>query len=228
MIFFVYRKDIGGITMKNSLTELVFILDRSGSMSGLENDTIGGFNSMIEKQKREDGDANVTTVLFDHTFELLHDSVNLSYLQPMSDKEYYVRGSTALLDAIGKTIKKMVRNARTTPEHMKAEHVIFVITTDGMENSSVEYSYSQIRNMIEFQKERYNWEFIFLGANMDAIKTAEQFGIKRDRSATYHADSFGTALNYDVLNEAIKLKRANLDIPENWKERIEKDYKNRK
>lgn len=228
MVFSDYKKDIGGIIMKKDLTELVFILDRSGSMSGLENDTIGGYNSMIMKQKKESGSANVTTVLFDHSYEVLHDRVNLRDLKPMTKEEYYVRGSTALLDAIGLTIEKMIRVARHTAEDKKAEHVMFVITTDGMENASQEFSYERVRRMIEHQKERYNWEFIFLGANMDAMATAERFGIHRDRSATYKADSRGTQLNYDVLSDAISRKRADLDIAGNWKERIEKDYKNRK
>lgn len=214
--------------MRKNLTELVFILDRSGSMSGLEKDTIGGYNSMIEKQKKELGEANVTTVLFDHSYEVLHDRVALSRLNPMSHKDYYVRGSTALLDAIGLSLEKMIRVARYSNEDEKAEHVMFVITTDGMENASQEFTYSKIRRMIEHQKERYNWEFIFLGANMDAVETAQRFGIQKDRSATYRADSHGTKLNYNALSEAISRKRANLDISINWKEQIEDDFKNRK
>ncbi len=214
--------------MNKDLTEIVFILDRSGSMRGLENDTIGGFNSLIEKQKKLPGEANVTTILFDHAYMLLHDRVRLTELNPMTNEEYFVRGSTALLDAIGRTISRMIHVAKTTNEHEKAKNVIFVITTDGMENASVEYSHSKIRSMIEYQQEQYNWEFIFLGANMDAIATAEQFGIRKDKAASYRADHHGVSINYESMNEAIHQKRTKDCVTENWKERIEKEYEKRK
>ncbi|KRQ88049.1 hypothetical protein ABG79_00216 [Caloramator mitchellensis] len=213
--------------MKKGLTELVFILDRSGSMSGLESDTIGGFNAMIEKQKKEQGEALITTVLFDDKYELLHEHVNLRSVEPITDKEYFVRGTTALLDAMGKTINKIVNIQKHIPEDERAEHVMFVIITDGMENSSKEFSYEKVRQMIEYQKRRYGWEFIFLGANIDAIATAERFGISQDRATNYNADREGTLLNYEVISETVSCFRTSRKISENWKARIEEDFKKR-
>lgn len=213
--------------MEKNLTELIFILDRSGSMSGLESDTIGGYNALLQKQKKESGDAIITTVLFDDQYELLHDRINLRGIDSISDKEYYVRGTTALLDAVGKTINKIVNvQKRTSPEE-RANYVMFVITTDGMENASREFTYEKVRQMIEHQKTKYNWEFIFLGANIDAVATAERFGINSDRAANYKADSEGTLLNYEVISETVSNIRANRAISEDWKERIEEDYKKR-
>lgn len=213
--------------MKKGLTELVFILDRSGSMSGLESDTIGGYNSLLQKQKKEDGEAIITTVLFDDKYELLHDRINLRDIVPMTKREYFVRGSTALLDAIGKTINKIKSTHIHTIKDKRPEHVMIVITTDGMENASREYSYEKVRLMIEHQKSKYEWEFIFLGANIDAITTAEMFGIRKDRATNYNADSEGTLLNYDVISDAVSCMRANHNISENWKNRIEEDFKKR-
>jgi len=213
--------------MKKDLTELVFILDRSGSMSGLESDTIGGYNAMLEKQKTAPGEAVITTVLFDDKYVLLHDRINLRGISPITDKEYYVRGNTALLDAVGKTINKIGNVQKHTAEDERAEHVMFVITTDGMENASREYGYDKVRQMIEHQKSKYGWEFIFLGANIDAISTAERFGISKDRATNYNADSEGTLLNYEVISETVSSIRANRSISENWKERIDEDFKKR-
>lgn len=213
--------------MKKDLTELVFILDRSGSMSGLESDTIGGYNAMLEKQKKEPGEAIVTTVLFDDSYELLHDRINLRGIAPITDKEYFVRGSTALLDAVGRTINKIVNVQKRTAEEERAENVMFIITTDGMENASREFTYEKVREMIEYQKNKYGWEFIFLGANIDAIATAERFGISKDRASNYNADSEGTLLNYEVISETVSSIRANRKISENWKERIDEDFKKR-
>jgi uncharacterized protein YegL len=213
--------------MKKDLTELVFILDRSGSMSGLESDTIGGYNAMLEKQKKEPGEAIITTVLFDDSYELLHDRINLRGLAPITDKEYFVRGCTALLDAVGKTINKIANVQKHTAEDERAEHVLFVITTDGMENASREFNYEKIKQMIEHQKSKYGWEFIFLGANIDAIETAERFGIDKDRATNYHPDSEGTLLNYEVISETVSCLRASRNISENWKERIDEDFKKR-
>ncbi|MEL7648397.1 MAG: vWA domain-containing protein [Sedimentibacter sp.] len=213
--------------MKKGLTELVFILDRSGSMSGLESDTIGGYNALLQKQKSEAGEAVITTVLFDDKYELLHDRINLRGISPITDKEYYVRGSTALLDAVGKTINKIASVQKHTSDEERAEHVMFVITTDGMENASVEFSYEKVRQLIEHEKNKYGWEFIFLGANIDAVAAAERFGISSDRAANYHADSEGTLLNYEVLSETVSCMRANCAISENWKDRIEEDFKSR-
>ena len=214
--------------MKKDLTELIFVLDRSGSMSGLESDTIGGFNAMMEKQKKEPGGAYITTVLFDDEYELLHDRISLKGVNPISNKEYYVRGTTALLDAIGKTINKIINVQKNTVETEQAENVMFIITTDGMENSSREYSYEKIQQMINHQKNKYGWEFIFLGANIDAISTAERFGIGEDRASNFVSDSEGTLLNYKVINEVVSQKRANRPIRENWKEEIDRDFKKRR
>lgn len=207
--------------MKKDLIELVFILDRSGSMSGLESDTIGGYNAMLEKQKKEPGEAIITTVLFDDKYELLHDRINLKGIKSITDKEYFVRGSTALLDAVGRTINKIGNAQKHTA------HVMFVITTDGMENASREFSFEKVRQMIEHQKSKYGWEFIFLGANIDAIATAERFGISKERATNYNADSEGTLLNYEVISETVSCIRANRKISENWKERIDEDFKKR-
>lgn len=214
--------------MKKGLTELVFILDRSGSMSGLESDTIGGYNSLLEKQKKEDGECVISTVLFDDKYELLHDRINLKGIVPITEREYFVRGSTALLDAVGRTIDKIGNAQKHTAEEERAEKVMFVITTDGMENSSREYGYDKVRQMIERQKDKYGWEFIFLGANIDAVETAARFGISADRAANYHADSEGTQLNYKVVSDAVSGFRANsAPMSADWKKRINEDYENR-
>ena len=214
--------------MKKGLTELVFILDRSGSMSGLESDTIGGFNSVLTKQQAEDGDANITTVHFDDKYELLHDRYNLAKIHKITEKEYFVRGTTALLDAVGKTIHKMGNVQKYAADNDRAEKVMFVIITDGMENASVEYSYNQIKKMIDRQTKKYGWEFIFLGANIDAVETAGRFGIAEERAANYHADSEGTMLNYEVISETVSMIRSKRSIDPGWKDRIDKDFKNRK
>lgn len=189
--------------MKKDLTELIFILDRSGSMGGLESDTIGGYNAMLKKQMEAEGSAYITTVLFDDEYELLHDRINLKGVKPITEKEYFVRGTTALLDAFGKSIQKIVNVQRNTSDDEKAEKVLFVITTDGLENASREYSYTKVRAMIEKQKSRYGWEFIFLGANIDAVSEAEKFGIDSSRAAQFHNDKDGIELNYKVVSEAI-------------------------
>lgn len=217
----------GGYDMKTNKTELVFILDRSGSMSGLESDTIGGYNSLLSKQRTEQGTAIVTTVLFDDKFELLHDRLDISGVSDISDKDYFVRGSTALLDAIGKTINKIGNVQKHTKPDMRADKVLVIITTDGMENSSVEYSYDQIKRMIEHQKTQYGWEFIFLGANIDALATAERFGIDASRAANYHSDKMGTHLNYSTLNKTVSKFRSEAKIDDDWKADIEKDFSDR-
>ena len=213
--------------MRQGLTEMVFILDRSGSMSGLESDTIGGYNAMLAKQQQEPGEAVITTVLFDDHYELLHDRINLRGVTPITDREYFVRGNTALLDAVGKTISKIGNAQKHTAEAERAEHVVVVITTDGLENASCEFSESKVRRMIEHQKSKYGWEFIFLGANIDAVATAERYGIGKDRAANYHADGPGTALNYAVVSEAMSCLRASAPIDANWKQRIDADFKQR-
>lgn len=208
-------------------TEIIFILDRSGSMSGLEEDTIGGYNSMLKKQQKEEGEAIVTTVLFDHEYEIIHDRINIREILPITGKEYFVRGSTALLDAIGTTINKIINVTRNTRKEYQADKVMFVIITDGMENSSCEYGYERVKAMIERQKGKYKWEFIFLGANIDAISTAAKFGIDENRAANYNADSEGIQLNYGAVCDMILDIRQSKGISDNWKEKIEKDYKKR-
>lgn len=213
--------------MKKGLTELVFILDKSGSMSGLEADTIGGFNAMLAKQREIDGECRITTVLFDNQFELLHDRIDIQAVEPISDKEYTVGGSTALLDAIGRTIHKIGKAQKHTAEDFRAEKVLFVIITDGEENASREYPATLVRQMIERQQQLYGWEFIFLGANIDAVRTAAGFGIAPDRAQAYHADSTGVELNFKVMSEAVAIFRATDAMPDDWKKEIDRDYKAR-
>lgn len=213
--------------MKKNLTELVFIIDRSGSMSGLERDTIGGFNSMIEKQKKAEGEALVSTVLFDNLSDVLHDRVNVKDISPMTENDYTVRGTTALLDAIGGAIHHIGNVHKYACPEDVPEHTIFVITTDGMENASRHYSSDKVKKMIERQKEKYGWEFLFLGANIDAVETASHFGIGADRAVNYNCDSEGTALNYEVLDEAISCVRRSATLKADWKKRIDEDYKRR-
>lgn len=213
--------------MKKNLTELVFILDRSGSMAGLENDTIGGFNSMIEKQKQEAGEAFVSTILFDHHRDVIHDRVDIQEVKPMTRDDYYVRGSTALLDAVGKAIHHIGNVHKYAREEDRPEKTLFVITTDGMENSSKEYSYQRLKSKIERQKEKYGWEFIFLGANIDAAKEAARFGISEERAVNYHADGIGTGMVYDAVNVAVTNVRAARPMSTDWRARIDEDYKKR-
>ena len=193
--------------MQKGLTELVFILDRSGSMSGLESDTIGGFNGMLNKQKKEEGDINVTTVLFDDQIEIIHDRFPIKAVKPMTDADYYVRGCTALLDAVGSTVKKVENIQKRFPEEMRADKVIFVITTDGMENSSQEYSYNMVKKMIASNQEK-GWQFLFLGANIDAAEEAEKIGICRTHAASYKNDAKGVALNYEAADQILSCMRS--------------------
>ena len=209
--------------MKEGLTEIIFILDRSGSMGGLESDTIGGFNAMLAKQKKVPGEARVTTVLFDDQYELLHHRIPLEGICPITDKEYYVRGCTALLDAIGKTIHQLVHTLKHTTEDYRPEKVIFIITTDGLENASKEYSYSKVQQMIKHQAEKYHWEFLFMGANIDAIAEASKLGIKEDRAVTYENNAEGVALNYEVIADTLEQVRVCKEpLRADWKKRIEK------
>ena len=210
------------------MTELVFILDRSGSMSGLEKDTIGGFNSMLEKQRKEPGDAVVSTVLFDNEIEVIHDRVVIADVPNLTDKEYFVRGCTALLDAVGGAIHHIGNVHKYARKEDVPEKTLFIITTDGMENASHHYTYDKVRQMIERQKERYGWEFLFLGANIDAAAEAKRFGIDESMAANYHCDEVGTVLNYEVISEAITSVRAcAAPLSADWKKKIDADYKKR-
>ena len=214
--------------MKKNLTELVFILDRSGSMAGLEDDTIGGFNSMIGKQKGEPGSALVSTVLFDNRSEVIHDRLPLDRVPAMTRKEYYVRGCTALLDAVGGAIHHIGNVHKYAREEDRPERTLFVITTDGMENASRRYDYRKVREMIQRQKEKYGWEFLFLGANIDAAQEAARFGICADHTANYHADHRGTGLVYEAVNAAVCAVRESRPLKNDWRASIDADFENRK
>ena len=213
--------------MKKNLTELVFILDRSGSMRGLESDTIGGFNAMIEKQKREEGEALVSTVLFDSDCAVIHDRVDIQRVAPLTEKEYFVRGCTALLDAVGGAIHHIGNVHKYARPEDVPEHTLFVITTDGLENASRRYSSDRVKAMIEHEKQKYGWEFLFLGANIDAVETASHFGIAPDRAVDYLADSAGTRLNYEVVAKAIGEVRASRPLTASWKREIDEDFRAR-
>ena len=214
--------------MKKNLTEMVFILDRSGSMAGLERDTIGGFNSMIERQKKEQGEALVSTVLFSNGSRVLHDRVDVRRVEPMTEQDYFVGGGTALIDAIGDAIHHIGNVHKYAREEDRPEHTIFVITTDGMENASRAYTSDEVKAMVQRQKEKYGWEFLFLGANIDAVETAAHFGIGEDRAVTFHNDSEGQALNYAEVSAAVSQVRSNAPLSRDWKQRIEDDYRTRK
>ena len=221
--------------MRKGLTELVFILDRSGSMSGLEADTIGGFNSLIAKQKKEEGTALISTVLFDDQAEVLYDRISLDRIEPMNDRQYYVRGCTALLDALGGAIHHIGNVHKYAREEDRPEKTIFIITTDGMENSSHRYTYDKVKKMVERQRDRYGWEFLFLGANIDAIEVAGRFGVQANRAVNYECDSEGTQLNYEVLSKAVSRVRTcaaptaamAFDECGDWAEEIRADYSKR-
>ena len=213
--------------MKKDFTELVFILDRSGSMAGLEKDTIGGFNAMIEKQRGEAGGAYVSTVLFDNYSEVIHDRVVLNAVPKLTEKEYYVRGCTALLDAVGGAIHHIGNVHKYAREEDRPEKTLFVITTDGMENASRRYTYEKVKQMITRQKEQYGWEFLFLGANIDAAKEAARFGIAPDRAADYHADAQGTAVIYEAMSDAVSSVRTCRPMSADWKRRVDEDFRKR-
>lgn len=220
--------------MRENLTELVFILDRSGSMTGLESDTIGGFNAMIEKQQKEAGEVFVSTVLFDDEAEVIHDRAPIGNVKKLTEADYYVRGCTALLDAVGGAIRHIGNVHKYAREEDRPAKTLFVITTDGLENASRKYSFSKLKKLIREQQEKYHWEFLFLGANIDAIKVAGSMGIKQDRAANYRCDEVGTALNYEIINEAVSCVRScNVsDIAMTfdggaWKEKIDRDFEKR-
>jgi uncharacterized protein YegL len=213
--------------MKNNVTELVFILDRSGSMSGLEADTIGGFNSMIKKQRAEDGECYVSTVLFDNESEVLHDRVKLADVPQMTENDYTVRGCTALIDAIGGAIKHISNIHKYARPEDVPEHTMFVITTDGQENASRRYTSDAVKKMIEQQKEQHGWEFLFIGANIDAVETAKRYGIDRNRAVNYNADAQGTSVLYETVSKAVCSVRVSKCMADDWSAEIDKDFKNR-
>ena len=214
--------------MKKNLTEMVFILDKSGSMAGLEKDTIGGFNGMIQRQKKEEGEALVSTVLFSDESRVIHDRVDIRKIEPLTEREYYVGGCTALIDAIGSAIHHIGNVHKYAREEDVPEHTIFVITTDGMENASHRYTSEQVKAMVQRQKEKYGWEFLFLGANIDAVETASHFGIGSDRSVSFVNDARGQAINYRAVGGAIRRMRSSAPLEASWKKEIEEDYKARK
>ena len=221
--------------MKKGLTEIVFILDRSGSMGGLESDTIGGYNSMLKKQKKEEGSAIISTVLFDDEIEVLHDRKEIKKVKEITDKEYYVRGCTALLDAVGGAIHHIGNVHKKLKASERPEKTLFIITTDGMENASSKYTYKKVKKMVERQKEKYHWEFIFLGANIDAVEVASRFGVSKNRAVRYECDSEGTALNFEVMSKMVSLARCSSSAEtmeaafdnDDSLSRIRKDYKER-
>ena len=213
--------------MKKNLTELVFILDRSGSMAGLEADTIGGFNAMLEKQKAEPGEAIVSTVLFDNRSEVLHDRLPLDRVPAMTREDYWVRGCTALLDAVGGAIRHIGNVHKYAREEDRPERILFIITTDGMENASRRYDYREVKAMIEQMREKYGWEFLFLGANIDAAREAARFGIRADRAANYHADHRGTEVIYSAVSEAVTAFRAARPLADDWRRSIDSDFESR-
>ncbi len=226
--------DTGGNQMRENLTELVFILDRSGSMGGLETDTIGGFNAMLDKQRKEEGEAVISTVLFNSESEVIHDRVPIKEVKNLTDKEYYVGGGTALLDAVGGAIHHIANVHKYAREEDRPAKTLFVITTDGYENSSRRYSFDRIKKMIGEKQEKNHWEFIFLGANIDAVDVAGSIGISRSHAANFHNDAMGTALNYTVLEKAVSRVRR-CKVAEvgsalsggDWKEEIDEDFRKR-
>ena len=211
--------------MKNNITELVFILDRSGSMAGLETDTIGGFNSMIEKQKKQEGDCYVSTVLFDNESKVLHDRVKLENISLMTEDDYTVRGCTALVDAIGGAIHHIGNIHKYARPEDVPEHTVFIITTDGHENASHRFTSEQVKKMIERQKEKYGWEFLFIGANIDAVETAARYGINKDRAVNYNADKEGTHILYQSIAKAVCNVRSSAPLDDDWSNDIKADYK---
>ncbi len=216
------------MTNQNNITEMVFILDRSGSMAGLESDTIGGFNSLIEKQKKLDGKAYVSTVLFDNLTEVIHDRVEIQDIKPMTEEQYFVRGCTALIDAIGGAIHHIANiHKYARPEDVPC-HTVFVIITDGAENASRHYTSDRVKAMIEKEKEQYGWEFMFIGANIDAVETAREYGIDESRAVNYNADTVGTSIVYEAVESAVHSIRFSNELRSDWNAPINNDYENRK
>ncbi len=210
--------------MKKNLTELVFILDRSGSMSGMEEDTIGGFNAMIEKQKKLEGEAIVSTVLFSTSSKVLHDRVDIDKIEPMNDNQYQVGGGTALLDAIGGAIHHIGNVHKYARDEDRPEHTMFIITTDGMENASHMYGSDRVKEMIRRQEERYGWEFLFVAANIDAVEVAEHIGIRCERAANYNYSRKGTKNLYEAVDFAVTSMRCSMPLGDEWKEKLDEPF----
>jgi len=211
--------------MKKGLTEMVFIIDNSGSMAGLEKDTIGGFNAMIEKQKQEEGEAYVSTVLFNNYSQVIHDRLPLVKIEPLTEQQYRVGGCTALLDAIGGAIHHIGNVHKYAREEDVPEKTIFLITTDGMENASQQYSSEQVKKMIKRQEERYGWEFVFVAANIDAVHTAETIGIRRERAANYRQDAEGTEMLFCAMSEAVTSYRKGKKVSDSWSKNLDDENK---
>lgn len=211
--------------MRKDLTEIVFILDRSGSMSGLESDTIGGFNSMLAKQQKQEGEAYISTVLFDNEMQVLHDRVSIRKVKPLTDEDYYVGGCTALLDAVGRSVKHIAHVHKYAREDDRPAKTMVVIITDGFENASREYSYRDVKKLITHEQEKYGWEFIFMGANIDAVAEADRFGIREERAVRYENDCEGVALNFDAVECCMESVRACAPIPKGWSAKISANYK---
>jgi uncharacterized protein YegL len=207
--------------MKDNLTEIIVILDRSGSMESLVNDTIGGYNRFIEEQKQVPGEANITTVLFDDQYDLLHDRVNLKNIKPITNKEYFARGWTALLDAIGKTINSIGIQLNNTPEEERPSKVIVLIITDGAENSSKEYNYNQVKEMVERQQKEYNWQFLFFGANIDSFEVGGSLGIKSNLTANFSASKTGLDSVYFSMSDVTRTYRNSGNIEDNYKDKVQ-------
>ncbi|MBR4427777.1 MAG: VWA domain-containing protein [Clostridia bacterium] len=213
--------------MRKNLTEMVFILDKSGSMAGMEKDTVGGFNAMIEKQRREEGDALVSTVLFSNESRVIHDRADIAKVEPLTDRQYFVGGCTALYDAVGDAIHHIGNVHKYAREEDRPEKTVFVITTDGMENASRRYSAGEVKRLITRQKERYGWEFLFLGANIDARAVADDMGIEEERSACFVNDSRGNALKYEGISRAMSKVRKCMPVGADWKADMEEDCRKR-
>lgn len=209
------------------MTEIIFILDRSGSMAGLEADTIGGFNSMMKKQANEPGDALVSTLLFNNELEVIHNRVNIKDVPKLTSKEYYVGGSTALLDAVGSAIKHIAKIHKYARKEDVPKKTLFIITTDGMENASRLYSYEDVRSMVEHQKSKHGWEFIFLGANIDAAAEASRYGIDSSMAVNYNCDSKGMKISFKVMEDVVSSYRSTCEVPKEWRKRIDDDFNSR-
>ncbi len=223
-VHFVHQMKERIFIMKNNVTELVFIIDRSGSMAGLEKDTVGGFNAMVKKQKKEDGVCYLSTILFNNGAKVIHDRISIENVPEMTEDDYTVGGCTALLDAIGDAIKHIGNIHKYARKEDVPDKTVFVITTDGMENASRRFNSDEIKEMIERQRKKYGWEFLFIGANIDAVETASSFGIEKNRAVNYNSDSRGTRIVYDSVSNAVLKVRNRKTLENDWRREIDADY----